>query len=415
MTARRVLELVARGEAGEAWSWIDGGPGGPSVFGRVPDVELRAEDLALFDEVDAMRRREPGATWIGWITYDAGAASLRGCKSPPGPLSGVYMRRYPEVVTFVDGDPGGHHRVGSWPLEALEAAMAPAGYRALVGAAQEHIAAGDTYQVNLAQRFTAAWTMAARDMPVAARVAALYGQLRARSPAAMGGLLADGDRFIVSNSPETLLTWTHDRIASHPIKGTVPRHEAAAFQHECAALLRSAKDRAEHVMIVDLVRSDLGRIAIAGSVRAEAPRLLSLATVHHLVTEVHARPDPSLTLRQAIEAVFPAGSITGAPKRRTVEIIDALEAAPRGIYCGALVVVTGDAVRMNVAIRSGVADANGLTVHGGGGITIDSVPEAERLETIAKVRAFARDPLPCETAGDLAKNDIGVENLLVGG
>ncbi len=414
MSSRRVLELVACGEAGAAWSWIDGGPGGRSAFGRVPDVELRGEDLALFDEVEALRRRDPDATWIGWITYDAAAASLCGGKSPPGTLSGACMRRYPEVVTFVDGEVDADALASAWPLQELRATMAPARYRALVHAAQEHIAAGDTYQVNLSQRFEAAWTMSARDLPLAARVARLYGQLRARSPAAMGGLVADGERVIVSNSPETLLTWTRDRIASEPIKGTVERGDAEAFDRERDALLRSAKDFAEHVMIVDLVRNDLGRVAVAGSVKAEPPRLMSLATVHHLVTEVHARPDPSLSLRQAIEALCPAGSITGAPKRRTVEIIDALEGVPRGIYCGALVLLTAEAVQLSVAIRSGIADADGLSVHGGGGITIDSVAEAERLETIAKVRAFAREPFERGAAEALVDDAAERDRLRVG-
>jgi anthranilate/para-aminobenzoate synthase component I len=405
--ARRVLELVGRG-CGSSWAWIDGGPQGRSTFGSTPDLELRGDDLALFDEVDAARRRDPDATWIGWITYDVGAAALLGRPARAGGVSGTCMRRYPGTVSFGadglrgQGDPravaatiDALHSVEvsdgngpGWPLGRLRAPIAPERYRASVRVAKEHIAAGDTYQVNMAQPFMAAWAEAAADMSLSARVAALYGHLRARSPASMGGLVADGERFIVSNSPETLLEWTRDRIASWPIKGTIARRDAAAFGREREALLHSAKDRAEHVMIVDLVRSDLGQIAIAGSVTTAAPQLLSLATVHHLVTEVRARPEPSLSLRRAIEAVFPAGSITGAPKRRTVEIIDALEGAPRGIYCGALVLATADAVTLSVTIRSGIADADGLLVHGGGGITIDSDPEAERLETLAKVRAF---------------------------
>jgi anthranilate/para-aminobenzoate synthase component I len=410
--ARSVLELVAGG-CGSAWSWIDGGPHGRSTFGLVPDLELRGEDFGVLDEVDLARHRDPQATWIGWITYDLGAAVLRQVRPPAGGLSGVCMRRYPGVVAFEGGDLRGQgdsravavvvdalQSVGRgssgegdnpWPLGRLRAAIAPERYRARVRAAQEHIAAGDTYQVNLAQPFMAAWNEAAADLSLPARVAVLYGHLRARSPAPSAGLIADGDRFIVSNSPEMLLDWRRDRIVSHPIKGTIARGDAASFGRERAALLQSTKDRAEHVMIVDLVRSDLGRIAVAGSVRTAEPQLMSLATVHHLVTEVSARPQRGLSLRRAIEAIFPAGSITGAPKRRTVEIIDALEGAPRGIYCGALAMITDDAVTLSVAIRSGLADADGVVVHGGGGITIGSDPEAERLETIAKVRAFSRD------------------------
>ena len=197
---------------------------------------------------------------------------------------------------------------------------------------------------------------------------------------------------MVSNSPETLLHWADGVVTSSPIKGTRPRgstpdEDAALAQ----ALLHSHKDAAEHVMIVDLVRNDLGRIAAPGSVQTTArPRLVTLPTVHHLVTDVTARLATGAGLGALMQALFPGGSITGAPKRATVNIIERLEDVPRGLYCGGLALITPQTVTASIAIRSGVADADGLTVHGGGGIVIDSDPEAERLETLAKVRAFNR-------------------------
>jgi para-aminobenzoate synthetase component 1 len=115
-----------------------------------------------------------------------------------------------------------------------------------------------------------------------------------------------------------------------------------------------------------------------------------LPTVHHLVTDVEARLAEGVGLGELLAALFPGGSITGAPKIATLDIIERLETAPRGLYCGGLVLITPEAVTVNIAIRSGVCDAQGLTVHGGGGIVIDSDPEDERLESLAKVRAFDR-------------------------
>jgi anthranilate/para-aminobenzoate synthase component I len=143
-------------------------------------------------------------------------------------------------------------------------------------------------------------------------------------------------------------------------------------------------------MIVDLVRNDLGALAMPGSVSADpVPTLVSLPTVHHLVSEVRARLRPTWTLRGLVDAMFPGGSITGAPKRRTVELIDALEGEARELYCGSLFVLEPDGLRFDIAIRTAIVDPDGLTVRGGGGIVIDSDPESERLETVAKVRAFA--------------------------
>ena len=216
----------------------------------------------------------------------------------------------------------------------------------------------------------------------------------------MGAFIPVGDKFIVSNSPETLVDVRFsaapdggDLVRAWPIKGTRPRGaNEADDEAQARALLASAKDRAEHVMIVDLVRNDLGRVCRAATVRASAtPQLLTLPTVHHLVTEVRGSLRRGVGLSEVTEAIFPGGSITGAPKRRTVELIASLETHERGVYCGAIVLLDPTGFRMSIPIRTGMLDdQDGLTLCAGGGIVIDSDPEAERIETETKTLAFCR-------------------------
>jgi anthranilate/para-aminobenzoate synthase component I len=280
-----------------------------------------------------------------------------------------------------------------WPLEALSPTIDAAEYRARVGRAQDHIRAGDTYQVNLSQRMSAAWRSAPASS-IARAAAQVYARLRTQTPAEMGALLAAGPTWMVSNSPETLvdvrLEPAGDIARSWPIKGTRARGEGEASDRAAAAELRaSVKDLAEHVMIVDLVRNDLGQLAIPGSVQAPSePELVSLPTVHHLVSCVQCTLTAKWSLRELVDATFPGGSVTGAPKRRTVQIIDALEREPREIYCGAMLVLEPNGLRMSIPIRTGILDREGLTLRSGGGIVVDSDAEDERQETLAKARAF---------------------------
>jgi anthranilate/para-aminobenzoate synthase component I len=293
---------------------------------------------------------------------------------------------------------------GTWPLGQLTARWSAAEYRAKAAVVREFIAAGETYQVNLSQAFVAPWREQWRGRSLASRAAGVYAALRGATPASMGALLAGGagegpPLWVVSNSPETLVAVELGRGAgggdlarSWPIKGTRPRGGDARSDAAAATeLLGSEKDLAEHVMIVDLVRNDLGRLAVAGTVEApRRPTLVSLPTVHHLVSEVRCTLRPGWGLAELLAAVFPGGSITGAPKRRTVQIIDELEQRPRGLYCGAIVALMPGGLRCSIPIRTGELDEAGLTLQSGGGIVIDSDPEAERQETWAKVRAFDR-------------------------
>lgn len=383
--------------------WFDAGLNGRSIVGLHPIDEVRGDDLGMLGEL-------PRGYWLGWLSYEAGVDALLGRSPRSRAISGVCLRRFDGLAAFDSdgveawGDAAATERIEQtlrttppwesaepWPLGPLRAPIDPQTYRARVRDALEEIAAGNTYQVNLSQPLHAGWTDQALHRPLPARIANLYGELRFSAPASHGGVIVDGSRALISNSPETLLHWKDGRVRSSPIKGTRPRGRTS--QEDAAQILSledSAKDAAEHVMIVDLVRNDLGRFAIPGSVRASGrPRIVTLPTVHHLVTDVWADVEREVALNDLLVSLFPGGSITGAPKRASVEIIERIETSPRGIYCGGFVLITPDEVLINIAIRSGIADADGLQVHGGGGIVIDSDPEDERLETLAKVRAFA--------------------------
>jgi len=404
---------LAKGDP-PALAWLDGGDEGRGFVGDRADLVIEDDDIAAIDRVDRLWRAGPELVWLGCISFDFAADLVLGRAPRRRALPGVIMRRYPAALELgrqvVRAHPSraaaepllarldaARERVpdDAWPLGPLVAELDPASYRARVAAAQRHIVAGDTYQVNLAQRFGASWRAPIAVNELAARAAALYLQLRTRAPAELGAWLRTPMGVIISNSPETLLELRDEGgqtlAFSRPIKGTRPRGATSEEDARARAELRaSAKDRAEHVMIVDLVRNDLGRLALPGSVVAPAePTELTLPTVHHLVSEVKATLRPGVGLSELVRAMVPGGSITGAPKRRTLEIIESLEDAPRGIYCGAIVLLEPGGLRMSIPIRTGVLDREGLRLHAGGGIVLDSDPEAEREETWAKTRAFA--------------------------
>jgi para-aminobenzoate synthetase component 1 len=253
----------------------------------------------------------------------------------------------------------------------------------------EYLRAGDAYQVNLSRRLSASCA------PSAAASVALAAALRARAPAPHAALImaADGGGALVGNSPERFLSVDPDGVVeTRPIKGTRSRGDTPAADAAAAAALRaSAKDRAEHVMIVDLERNDLGRVCRTGSVEvASLARVVALPTVFHMVSTVRGRLRGDVGLAALLEATFPGGSITGAPKRRAMQIIDELEPAPRGPYTGATgwLGAAGD-LDLAIAIRTAVVRAGRLSLSVGGGVVADSTPEGELAETEVKARAFA--------------------------
>jgi para-aminobenzoate synthetase component 1 len=246
-----------------------------------------------------------------------------------------------------------------------------------VARVHEYIAAGDVYQVNLAQPFHAA---AAR-----ADAAALYAAWTEQYPMPYAAYVDGGDWTLVANSPECLLRVDGDRIATLPIKGTRRRGGNAN-----GPLAADAKERAEHVMIVDLERNDLGRVCRDGSIEVAdlfAERAYPLLV--HMVSEVRGRLRPGVGLATVLRALFPGGSITGAPKIRAMEIIEELEPAPRGFYTGAVGWTEPDGRSVfNIAIRTAVLDAAGLCYWAGGGIVADSRAADEYAETLLKTEAL---------------------------
>jgi para-aminobenzoate synthetase component 1 len=273
-----------------------------------------------------------------------------------------------------------------------QAEFTPAAYRAAIARILDYIAAGDIYQANMTQRFLG------RLAPGASAWDA-YRALRPRTAAPFSAFLNLGrGRALASGSPERFLALDAEgRIETRPIKGTRPRHADPVQDAALAAeLLASAKDRAENLMIVDLLRNDLSRVAEIGSVAVPSLwGLESYRTVHHLTSVVTARLRPGLGPIDLLRAAFPGGSITGAPKIRAMEIIHELEPARRGAYCGSVVWVGWDgAMDSSIIIRTAAVAGDLIQVQAGGGIVADSEPEAEYQESLTKARALltAIDP-----------------------
>jgi para-aminobenzoate synthetase component 1 len=255
-------------------------------------------------------------------------------------------------------------------------------YRNGVETIKEYIAQGDIYQANLTWRFRTP----ARYAPID-----LYERLRSLGHAPHAALLEWPDFAVISNSPESFLQLRNGVLTASPIKGTIRRGNTEAEDRQLAETLRvSIKDRAENVMIVDLLRNDLGRVCEFGSVSVpELFQVQSFPTLHHLVSTVQGRLKPGCDALDAFLPAFPCGSITGAPKIRAMQILSELEPIPRGIAMGAIgyFAFAGN-MQWNVAIRTATHIGEELFFHAGGGIVADSVPEAEYNEMRLKARAL---------------------------
>ena len=248
----------------------------------------------------------------------------------------------------------------------------------------DYILAGDIYQANISQRFQAT-------LPEDADPFALYCALRERNPAPFAAFIRYGDIAVVSASPERFLKLRHGHVETRPIKGTRPRGQTPAQDRAFAdELVSSEKDRAENLMIVDLLRNDLSRVCRDRSV--EVPVLFGLesyATVHHLVSIVTGELNEGKTAIDLLRAAFPGGSITGAPKIRAMEIIAELEPNRRGPYCGSIGYIGFDgSMDTSIVIRTMAILGRHLTFQAGGGIVADSDPGAEYDETLTKARAL---------------------------
>jgi len=271
---------------------------------------------------------------------------------------------------------------------APRSTFTPDEYRRAVERVREHIAAGDIFQANLSQR----WSLELPNVPTPLAWA-LHESLALCSPAPFSAFLGGADHAIASSSPEGFLRLRGSQVETRPIKGTRPRAALPAEDARLQAeLLASAKDRAENVMIVDVLRNDLGRVCATGSVEVTALcELESFAQVHHLTSTVRGRLAPGRDAFDLLHACFPGGSITGAPKLRAIEILEALEPVRRHVYTGAIGYVdwNGDA-DWNIAIRTALVTPQGVHFAAGGGITADSDPEAEYRETLHKASGMVR-------------------------
>ncbi|MEX1156982.1 MAG: anthranilate synthase component I family protein [Chloroflexota bacterium] len=340
---------------------------------RLPEVARADQDLpllrlALHDWVLAFDRRTGGA-WLAGRALDGDGARLE--------------RRLADVRDRLAALPGPDS--ADLPALAFRSGLARGVYEARVSAVREAIAGGEIYQANLTRRLEAPFT--ADPWPV-------YRRLRTGDPGLFAAFLDLGPspagvrRAIVSASPEPFLSVDEaGRVVTDPIKGTRPRGNSREEERQLGAeLLASAKDQAENVMIVDVLRNDLGRVCRLGSVRV--PRLCRLertATVQHLVSTVTGELAPGRDAFHLLAAAFPGGSITGAPKIRAMEILETLEPVRRGPYTGAAGWIGADgAMATSILIRTFVADGARLTLHVGGGITWYSDPAAEWDETVAK-------------------------------
>jgi len=323
------------------------------------------------DAARTRRASERAAGVRARLTQEPAKAGPHEIKAGSGAKSGVAAPSYP-----IDD--------GWWdPRLALRSSFTRDAYLKAVERVREYIFAGDIFQANLSQRF---------DAPLTESPWTLYRRLRERNPAPFAAFLDFPEAVVLSASPERFLRVDETgHVETRPIKGTRPRgvgpeHDAALGQ----ALAESPKDRAENLMIVDLMRNDLSRVCAPGSVRvAELFALEQYATVHHLVSTVVGQLAPGADALDLLRAAFPGGSITGAPKLRAMEIIAELEPSRRGVYCGSIGYwsVTGE-LDTNIAIRTAVARNGRVYFNAGGGVVADSDPADEYQETLDKARGL---------------------------
>lgn len=391
--------------------WLDSSSSGAHVIGTGAHSLVVRDGAALLDgepleaadavaALEAARAALPGA-WVGWLGYEAGVRML-GLEPAAG--------RFPEAAwllldrwVVVDG---GQAQLQSrqdepWALPPAPVALPPiahldrprlrwrdddAGYAAKVERCREHIRDGDSYVLCL--------TTAIEAPPL--DMVATHARLRSASPVHHGGLLRIAGVTLSSASPETFLRVEAGIAETRPIKGTRRRgaDDDAALATE---LFESEKERAENVMIVDLCRNDLQRVCVPGTV--DVTSLLAVETyptVHQLVSTVRGRLLPGLGPLDAVRSLFPAGSMTGAPKRRTVELLQALEGSPRGVYSGCFGLVAGESCQLAMTIRGVVADAAGAHIGVGGGVTALSEAAFEVDELHVKAAAMLASLVPLE-------------------
>ena len=363
-----------------------------------------AEVRAVLDAVQAAA--EKGSWCVGYLRYEAAPAfdAALAVHAPDGPLA--WFAVHDDALPWLEDASAATARV-RW------ADTCP---RPAFGAAMEHIqraiAAGELYQVNFTAPLLGEWI----GEPEEGAAQALFAALQRAQPGGYAAFIdtgGTGDGQLLSVSPELFFDWRDGQILARPMKGTAARGATPEMDAAQAAALRaSPKERAENVMIVDLLRNDLSRIAEPFSV--QVPVLFhteALPTVWQMTSDVRARTRAGTTLADVFAALFPCGSITGAPKVRAMQMIRELEAGPRGVYCGAIGVVRpgepGQGIRatFNVPIRTVTVQAGGLRCGIGSGITSGAVPDAEWQEWRNKRQFLARASMPFDLLETLALKD----------
>ncbi len=287
----------------------------------------------------------------------------------------------------------------TWAI-AARPELSGAEYKAMVRKTIDYIEAGDIYQANITQRFRARLHAGIDRLD-------LYRALRRRNPATFATFLEFGDVAILSSSPERFLSLRDGQVETRPIKGTRPRgRNSVEDQAFATELLASEKDRAENLMIVDLLRNDISRVCRMGSVKVPVLwGLESYATVHHLVSVVTGEMLPDKSAVDLLRATFPGGSVTGAPKVRAMEIIAELEPSARGPYCGAIGYLGFDgSLDSNIVIRTYCIKGDDLSFQVGGGIVADSDPTLELEESLTKAKALIET---LASGGGQSRSDVG--------
>ena len=368
ITAENAFSALAANTDAAGLVWLEDAISGVSLVAAGGEVREAATLSSL----------RLGATLAcGWIAYDGSSRWLL-------PERWVVVRQ---------GRAQLQSRAGAWSLPAPPARPPRAttavlahpetddvAYAEAVRECQDWITRGDSYVACL----TTQWQAPSID-PIETHLA-----LRARSPQHRGGFMQIGDTSLSSISPERFLSAVGGEVTTSPIKGTRARHDDPRADAEAAEELRtSVKERAENVMIVDLCRNDLHRVCEPGSVSvSQLLEVESYPTVHQLVSSVRGRLRQHSTVVDAVRALFPAGSMTGAPKERTMELLAELEPSSRGLYSGCFGWIAGDEAELSMTIRTIVSSPDGTSFGVGGGVTALSAPEDEVAEMHLKARAL---------------------------
>jgi anthranilate synthase component 1 len=417
-----LLESVAGGKA--RWDHLfatDGSGLRLDRDGVTRDLQGNELEGNFLDLLDAAWRRErlphgnaPAPFRGGWALYlgyelAAQVEPVLRLPAAPGPLPVALALRCPATIVR-DRNHGevfalceaGHEGLladldeelaAAAALPPLPAWQAPAevveddarDFLAGVERVHEYLRAGDTFQVNLSRKWRARFGRAPQP-------AELYARLRAANPAPFAGLLAQEGWALASSSPERLVSVRGRLVETRPIAGTRPRHPGDDDAAKVGELVAHPKERAEHVMLIDLERNDLGRVCVPGSVRVDEMMVVeSYAHVHHIVSNVRGELRPGVGPGDVLAAVFPGGTITGCPKVRCMQIIAELEGEGRGPYTGALGYLNRDGdMDLNILIRSAWLAGTEAQLRAGAGLVVDSIADSELEETRAKARGLLR-------------------------